>query len=370
LTGEGLVGVETPEWLERRRLAQPAFVQAFHPRYAAEVTRGLGRLSAKWKALAEREEPVSVVGEMSWLTLSNTGRTLFGCDIDDLIEPISREMSFAVFYLSRWHNTPPWKRRFGPYFKSTSHARFRRALATLEEVTEQILARHARSGAGDELLSLILSDDKPTSKKQRARRVRDELLTYLFTGNETTAIALSWCWHLLARSPEHRERLHLELDSVLGERAPELSDLEHLPFTLQIVQESLRIYPPAWQISRQTKQVECLGGYAIPLGAQVIISPYVVHRRANSWDEPEEFRPERFSNESSASRSCFGYIPFGGGPRQCLGARTSMIEAQLALATLARELRLDSCAQRPISMVAGITLVPSDGLPMRLSRRR
>lgn len=372
LAGEGLIAIETPQWLENRRTLQPAFRSKFHAQYGEQMAQGSQRLAQKWRALTAQSPdgtPVLVASAMAHLTLSNAGRTLFGCDIDDLVAPISRELSFAVRYLSNWHTYAPWKRALGQHIARTRHARFRRALEQLENLGAQIVARHTQTGDDNDLLALILDDQAFDSPREKARRVRDELLTFLFTGHETTATAVSWSWFLLAQNPQARAQLHHELARVVGQRTPTGEDLPNLPFLNQVVQETLRLYPPTWQLLRQTKTVETLGGFRLAAGSIITVSPFAIHRHRDFWEAPEAFLPARFESENSQNRHKFAFIPFGDGPRQCLGMRTALIEAQLILATLAPQFTLDLLPQQPISLAATVTLAPSDGLPMLLRRR-
>jgi cytochrome P450 len=201
------------------------------------------------------------------------------------------------------------------------------------------------------------------------RQLRDEVMTIFLAGHETTANALTWTWYLLSRNPDAEARLHDELDRVLGGRTPSFADLRELPYSRMVIEETLRLYPPAWAIGRFAAGDDEVGGYRIPATSQLVMSPYVTHRHPEFWDLPEAFDPERFLPEKAAGRPRFAYFPFGGGPRQCIGADFAMIEAQLALATVAQRYRLRLPPGRVVEPEPLVTLRPKGGMPMHLQPR-
>ena len=193
-------------------------------------------------------------------------------------------------------------------------------------------------------------------------------MTLLLAGHETTANALAWTWYLLARHPDVAEKQRAELSAVLGTRRPGVDDLPRLPWTRMIIDEAMRLYPPAWFVSRRAKEDDEIGGYRIPAGSNVALSPWVTHRHPAFWPDPETFDPERFAPERAATRPRFAYFPFGGGPRLCIGNTFALTEAQLVLATVASRWRLDLPQGHAAEPEPLVTLRPRGGLPMRVHR--
>jgi cytochrome P450 len=201
-------------------------------------------------------------------------------------------------------------------------------------------------------------------------QLRVEVTTFLLAGQETTSLALTWTWYLLSQHPSAREKLENEIDAVLGGRPPDYADLANLPYLRMVLDESMRLYPPAWGFSRQAMADDELGGYRLPKGWLAFIIPWVMHRHPAYWSDPERFDPERFSPERSADRPKFVYIPFGAGPRQCIGNQFATIEAQLTLATLVQQYRLQLVPGHNADPWPLITLRPRYGMKMRIERRQ
>jgi cytochrome P450 len=221
------------------------------------------------------------------------------------------------------------------------------------------------------LLSMLLeARDERTRQGMDKRQLRAETMTLIFAGHETTATALSWTWWLLGTNAEAERRLHEELDGVLGGRMPEFGDLPNLPYTRMVFQEAMRLYPPAWAISRRAIEDDEVGGYRIPAGTTVLVSPYVTHRNLRYWEDPEIFDPDRFLPERSAGRPEFAYLPFGGGPRKCIGDYFAMTEGVLILATIAQRYRLLLAPEHPVEPHPLLTLKPKRGIIVSLEERR
>jgi cytochrome P450 len=201
------------------------------------------------------------------------------------------------------------------------------------------------------------------------RQLRDEVMTFLLAGHETTALSLSWIWYLLSQHPEVEEKLHRELGQILNGRAPQVQDLARLPYSEKVVKEAMRLYPPAWGLGR-TAVNDCeIGGYHVPAGANVVMSQWIMHRDPRFYSHPEDFDPERWSSESSQRLPKFAYFPFGGGPRLCIGASFALMEATLLLATIAQRFQLRLQAGYPVVPTPSITLRPKNGITMVVFRR-
>jgi cytochrome P450 len=267
------------------------------------------------------------------------------------------------------------------WLPTPGNLRYRRAMQLLEGTVNATIAERRRDpGDAADLLTLLMAarDPEPgegttVPEAQRSgmtdRQLRDEMLTLLIAGHETVASALAWAWYLLATDPAAEAKLHAELAAVLAGRAPQVDDLPNLRYTQAVFEEALRLYPPAWIITRKALADDEIGGYRVPANALVVASPYVTHRQAALWHDPEAFDPDRFTEEHAASRPRFAYYPFGGGPRLCIGDQFALTEARLIIATVAQRYRLRLVAGHPIAVEPGVTLRPKHGLMMNLEAR-
>jgi cytochrome P450 len=252
------------------------------------------------------------------------------------------------------------------------HRRFQAAQAVLRGAVEHVISQRRRSGSPDaaDLLSMLLAArDEETGEGMTDEQLRVEVTTFLLAGQETTSLALTWTWYLLSQHAAARERLEGEMDAVLGGRAPAYADLVNLPYTRRVLDESMRLYPPAWGFSRQALADDELGGFDLPRGWLAFVVPYVLHRLPQYWSDPEAFDPDRFLPDRVAARPKFVYVPFGAGPRQCIGNQFALIEAQLVLATLAQRYRLRLVPGHRAEPWPLITLRPRYGMPMSIERR-
>ena len=236
-------------------------------------------------------------------------------------------------------------------------------MATLDKVVYGLIAERRKSGqdTGDLLSMLLAARDAETGEAMSDQQLRDEVMTLLLAGHETTSNTLNWIWYLLGKNPPVERRLHAELDEVLGGRVATVDDLPKLRYTMMVVQESMRLYPAVWGIGRTPLQDDEIAGYHIPAGSSIILSQYVVHRHPDFWDQPEGFDPERFSGHPPAA-----YFPFGGGPRVCIGNNFALIEARLILATMAQRYRLQLVPGHPVVPDPVVTLRPRDGVRVTL----
>ncbi|MFQ3648188.1 MAG: cytochrome P450, partial [Anaerolinea sp.] len=241
------------------------------------------------------------------------------------------------------------------------------SIDTLHEITMEIIQQRRASGEdkGD-LLSMLISAESDTGERMTDEQVRDEALTIVLAGHETTANAMTWTFYLLGEHPEVEARLREEVVRVLGDRPPTLADLPQLTYTEQVIKESMRLYPPAWSFARSVVEEVELGGYLIPKRSTVIILPYVIHRDPRWFTDPERFDPDRFSPERESSIPKYAYLPFGGGPRICIGNAFAMMEAKLILAAIVQRWRLRRASNAPVIPEPLVTLRPKGGMPMRV----
>jgi cytochrome P450 len=365
--GDGLLISEGDFWKRQRRLAQPAF----HLRRLKALAAA--RMSNGW----QHGKVLDVMAAMNAVTMEMAAATLFGADVSGDIGAVATAMNVLGEETGRIRPTAFFDL---PEFITKPRGRkFAAAVATLDAIVNRIVAqRRAEMDRGaaprDDLLSMLLeARDEESGERMTDKQLRDELVTLFLAGHETTAIALTWTFHLLAQHPAAESKLHAEVDPVLGGKpAPAFDDLERLPYARMVAEEAMRLYPPAYVFSRRAAGDDQLGPFRVPAGAHIIISPYALHRRPDYWPEPEAFRPERFvadASNAAAERPKHAYLPFGGGPRICIGNSFAMMEHAIVLAAVVRRWRLESIPGHEVRTEPRITLRPRGGLPMRVLRR-
>lgn len=369
--GDGLLTSDGDKWRRHRRIMAPAFDHRSIVAYAPAMVEATQRFIAKWDNLPP-DAAVDMHAEMTALTLQLISRTMFSADSDIMAGLVDKaltngmaEMNFGLLDLIPVLG--PWRieRRLA-YIRSI----FSVLDASIHQLIEQRAALSGGAAPKDLLARLVAARDAEGGAGMSVQEIRDEVVIIFIAGHETTAGAMTFAWYLLSKHPEVEARLHQELDAVLGGRAPTHADLEHLPYTRQVMQETMRLYPSAPSLAgREAVAEDVIEGRRIPKGGQVAVMPWVIHRHKALWRDPERFDPDRFSEENSAGRDRFAYLPFGGGPRICIGAALALTEAQLILATIAQRYSPRFVEDQPLSLKARITLRPRDGLRMTLARR-
>jgi cytochrome P450 len=366
LFGDSLTVVDGDRWRERRRQMQPAFRPGQHAQFASLVTVATGEMLERWRPLADRGEPVDAVTEMRRLTQTIIIRACFGDVAAAEVEALSHALDVAVSHVDRrlwsalgWLEVP-----------TPATARYQRALEAIDAFISQMVSEARRSALppGSPLAALLASP--ATGEPLTDADVRDELKAILVAGHTTTASALAWTWYVLFAHPGARERLEAECGVLLGGRAPGIETLPGLGYTRRVIEEVLRLYPPTWLTARMPVEDVPLGGYTIPAGAIVLLSPYITHRHPAVWEAPEVFDPDRFTPARAATRPTFAYFPFGGGPRHCIGSAFATTEMQLIVAAVAQRYRLTGVPGVPVIPAAGLTLRPSPAVLSRLHRLR
>jgi cytochrome P450 len=361
--GEGLLTSEGEFHTRQRRLAQPAFHRQRIAAYGATMTSHAARTAASWHDGAT----LDLDREMMTLTLAVAAKTLFDAELEGEAAEIGASLTTILHFFPRF--TLPF---FGLLQKLPlpSNARFDRAVARLDETVMRIIAARRRSGEdrGDLLSMLLLAQDEDGSGMSD-RQLRDEVITILLAGHETTANALTWTWYLLSQNPEPEKTLLAELDRVLGGREPTVEDLPQLRYAEMVVAESMRIYPPAWGMGRRALRDVTVGGYDMRAGDLLSVSPFVTHRDPRFWPDPQRFDPLRFTPEAKSARHKFAYFPFGGGASQCSGETIAWVAAVLLLATLAQRWRMRLLPGHPVTPEALITLRPRFGMKMTAEAR-
>ena len=288
----------------------------------------------RWQSAAAQDQPLNIAQEMTRLTMRIVGQALFSIDLGDETERIGQTvMTLMKLYADyMYHPIPPLG------IPTPRNRRMQKTIRALDAVVYDIIAAHRqqRADQGD-LLSLLLSArDEETGQGMSDQQVRDEVMTLLLAGHETTAVALSWAWYLLSQHPEIESRLHAELEQVPGGQVPTIEHLPKLLYTRMVLEETMRLYPPVVGFNRRALADDEVGGYVVPANTLIWLSPYATHRHPDFWENPDVFDPQRFAPERSAVRPHFAYFPFGGGPRLCIGNNFAMMEGPLVLFSAAR----------------------------------
>jgi cytochrome P450 len=370
--GKGLLTSEGAEWKRQRRMMAPIFQPRRLAGFAAIMTDCSAKLADRLAQLPPGR-PVDMAEQMMLLTLDIIARTMFGSDDGTDVSAVGAAMDRYqasvrpnipdLLGLPRWVPRPDAREG-------------QRAVSEMDTIINDLIRRR-RDGAahnggtlGSDLLGLLLAArDDESGAVLDDREVRDQMATFFLAGHETTATALAWTWYLLSHAPDVEAKLHAEIDAVLGGRAAAYGDYDRLVYTRMVIEEALRLYPPAHTTARQAIADDRFGDIAIPSGTMVIVSPWIMQRHRMYWQNPDSFDPENFAPGKAAQRRRYTYLPFGAGPRICIGQGFAMIEAVLILATLAQKLRARLLPGAKVVPVAKITLRPSPGLPMTMTPR-
>jgi cytochrome P450 len=382
LLGEGLITSDDPIHILQRRIAAPAFHRQRINAYGDQIVACAAGLSARWGQRGENDRTLDIAAASMELSLEIVARTLFATEVTDDVRRINDEVN-TIMELYHFIVAFPRIEAF-MHLPLPGITRFRRSKARLDAVVDRLIREHKEATARGEpdrgdLLSMLLAARDPAEgaasdqQGMSDEQVRDEVLTIFLAGYETVANGLTWTWYLLSQHPEVEERLHAELDAVLGTgdaaRLPTLADYPALPYTEQVFAESMRLYPPAWAMGRMSTRAIQLGPYRIPPGAHFFFSQYMMGRSAEYFPDPLRFDPDRFTPENKAARPKFTYFPFGGGSRQCIGESFAWMEGVFSIATLARRWRLSYRGTAPPEVQAKITLRPKEPMMMELHPR-
>lgn len=367
--GEGLLISEGDTWMRQRRMVNPGFAPPRMRAYGEIMVDEARHTSRTWSDGTS----LSIEKEMTELTLRIVSRTLFGHDVSkEDASAISRAMNAFQRSLSSPDFLPAW-------VPSPQRRELARSIADIDRIVYRLIRERrdvagARSGPTREradLLQLLVDAVDPEGSETARlteREVRDQLVTLFLAGHETTSQALTWTFYCLSQSPAAEAALHEELDRVLEGRDPTFEDLERLPYTEQVILEAMRLYPPVYAIARRAHEDTEVGGYRVPRGSEVMIWVYMTHRDERFYPEPEVFRPERFAKDRLAALPKLAYLPFGAGPRACIGKSFAIMEARLILATIAQRHRLSLASKRVVAQPR-ITLTPKNGIRMRVTSR-
>jgi cytochrome P450 len=363
--GKGLLTSEGESWQRQRRLAAPAFAGRQLLAYDSAMVALTRQMLDGWKD----GEVIDIHPEMMGLTLRIAAKTLFDSEVERDIRDMDHAMNDLIVEVASRYKRPIFVPDAIPL---PGHLRYRRAIRTVERVVSSMIAERRASGLENrnDFLSRLMAARDEAGKPMSDTLLRDEAITLLLAGHETTALALSWTWFLLGQHPDAQSRMAAEIAEVLGDRPARADDLPTLKFTESVVTEAMRLYPPAWAIGRESTQPFELGGYSFPAGTTIFIIPWVLHRDSRYFEEPEAFRPERWMGSLARELPRFAYMPFGGGPRICIGQRFAMIEAVLVLTTMAQRFSMEWQPDRKITPFPSITLRPNGGVWLKIKERR
>lgn len=356
LLGDGLLTSDGDFWRRQRRLSQPAFHRERIAEYAKVITRFAQRMAASWQDGDIRP----VQQDMKRLTTEIIAKILFNADVTKEADEIGTALKVAREELTT-------RMRSGlmipENIPTPGNLRFKKAVARLDRIVLEIIRQRRESGArGADCLSALLAAQDADGSRMTDDQLRDEVMTLFVAGHETTALALTWAIFLLAKNPEVMDRLRAEVRQV------KIDDIQNLCYTEMVAKEVLRLYPPSWTIPREAIHDCEIGGYSVPAGTSLTISQWVMHRDPRFFDQPEEFKPERWSNNLEKNLPAFVYFPFGGGPRQCIGQSLAMTEMILILAVLAGGFEFTLLADPPVIPWPSLTIYPRNGIRVRVGR--
>lgn len=365
--GNGLLVSEDDLWQQQRKLMRPAFHQNHIANYAQIMASYAEEIVEKWMKVPDTQ--INIDHEMMELTSRIVAKTLFGIDVSteagQIIQAVNVLQAVSTKQAKNLIPVPSWSPLPENQHKQT-------AIRTLKKLINQIVAdrRMEKDYSRGDLLSMLLQAVDESQQKASDKQICDEMMNLFLAGHDSTANVLTWAWYLLARHAQVEANLHQELDTHLKGHLPTASDLPHLPYTEAILKETMRLYPPAWLLAREPKINITLGKYTVPKKSTIFICPPILHRDARYFSEPEHFYPERFANESMRQHMRHAYIPFGDGPRYCIGSNFAMMEGMIVLATIARRCTFQLTSNTEISPAALLTLRPAQPIHVRVSARK
>lgn len=366
--GNGLLTSEGDFWRRQRRLANPSFRHDKIHNFVSMFAVQSEILLKEWEIHAQKQENIDVSEEMMRLTFGIVGRALFSTNLESDAREVGEAITVALGEASKRADMmiplPLW-------LPTPSNRRYQTALQTLNNYVLNLIQerRQTTERPFDLLTMLIEAVDAETNESMTDAQLRDEVMTFMLAGHETTALALTWTWYLLAEHPETADQVCVECRDAVGDRVPKVQDLEHLTFTKMVFQEAMRLYPPLPFIARSALQADQLGGYDIPQNATILMSQFLTHRHPALWNDPNHFNPDRFTPELMHKHPPQSYFPFSSGQRMCIGADFATTEAMVFLCMAVQKYRLERVSTESVELLEQVTLRPQGGLPMRLTKR-
>ena len=353
LLGNGIIVSDGVFWRRQRRMIQPGFSRQIIAGMMDEVKACNRRLLERWRQKAKNNEVVDITEEMSELSLEIILRVLLAADYDRILEELG-ENPFAILTQD-------------PSRDMKLVLKYRALTGIIQGIIDH---RRAHPVEGEDFLSSFMAAvDKDTGEPMTDKELIDEVMTLIVAGHETSAGTLNWAWYLLAQHPAEMQELCDEVDAAGFADVPAFEQLEKLPLARQILDETLRLYPPVWLFTRKAIHDDKIGPHDIPAGTNIFITPYYLHRHPDFWQAPEAFRPERFTDEAIKARHKFVHIPFSAGPRRCIGDYFAMMELQMHLAMVAKQISLELISPQTLALAPDVNLRSKQPFEMRLSLR-
>lgn len=367
MLGDGLLTSEGPLWLSQRRTMQPLFGKSTYPRFIGIVVEEVAAMADRWE---RREDPgvdLDVANEFSLAFLEVLCLTLFDCRAGAMGQTVSASLRGILAEFER--RLPELGDRAPPISRAREES-LDRWIESLKVGADRLIAeRRSRTVEGDLYVALVRSIDPGTGVPLTHEQIRDQVLTMILSGHDTSSTLLTWTIYQLCRHPEVEAELRSEIERVVGHRTPRLHDLANLTYASQVLDESMRVYPPFWSINRKSVADDRFGDLTIPAGSVVILSPYFTHRHPDFWPDPERFDPDRFHPRFEGTRPKYAFFPFGGGPRVCIGKELATLEATIALVMLLQRFDFHLPADRVVKPKPAVVLRPREGLPLRVVSR-
>lgn len=372
MLGESVLTVDGDSWLLKRRLMQPIFHRQRIVTMGEQMTTAAQAMMQRWQALPANA-PINLPEEMKWVTLDIINRTMFHVDVLPDVDRVGHVVDVGVHFMNRYAQSPV---RLPLHWPLPSHRKFQTAKETLENFLDEVIRerRAAKQSnpdqrSGDLLDMLLEARDDETGAVMNDTQVRSEVATIYAAGHETTALALTWTWYALMQHPDKLKRLQEEVDTVLQGRTPTMADLPNLPYTLAVLEESMRLYPPVPLTVRMSNEDQAIGNFHIPKQTLVAIAMMNIHRHPDFWPRAEVFEPERFLPENKASLNRNAYMPFLTGPHMCIGVNFALMEGQLLLAAMAQHYTMQLEPGQNIFKEQAVTMRPKFGMNVRLQAR-
>lgn len=359
ILGKGLLNSEGEFWKKQRKLIQPSFHKQRISEFVEIMAQETEKTSENWKKISS----LDISKEMMRLTFAIVGRTLFRTEVESYAARIEHSLKIALELVTKRIT------RIFPFpfsWPTPENLKLKRALKDMHSVVDELIAERKKNPSNDLISMLLEVRDEETGETMSESQVRDEAITLLLAGHETTANALSWGFYLLSKHPEICEKVREEANRVLGDKTPNLEDVQKLTYTRKVLDEVLRLYPPAWVIERTAMGPDQIGGYDVETGTNISICIFNIHRNPDFWENPDKFDPDRFDEERSVDRPKYAYLPFGGGPRICIGNIFALTEATLILAMLVKNYKFQTDPNHPVVMEPLVTLRPKYGILLNI----
>ncbi len=368
ITGRGLLTSDGRFWRRQRRMIQPAFHRQKVLGWGQTMMAATQKMLQKWQPIAQSGQPLDIDEEMMAVTLEIIGQALLGIDLEEDAAELARAVLTMLDYVVYRSQRPIVLPLAIP---TPRNRRFRAGLQKLDALIDRAITDHqqGRSNPDDILSQMLAATNRETGETMSRAELRDELITLIVAGHETAASGLSWLFYLLSQNPTVEGELVAEIDGVLNGRLPTTDDLPNLPTVKRVIAEALRLYPPAWVITRRAVESDTMLGEPIPANAIIIMSPYTTHRHPAFWEKPEQFYPDHFLPEAEMQRPRYAYFPFGGGARLCIGDQFARVEMGLVVTAVYQKYRLKLLPNHPVVADPLVTIRPKHGLIMTVQKR-